>query len=738
MAKRPEASPVTNQQADPTQTTTLRRKFAGKMFKRFRRIKGLIRTSIVDNDALGLTNEAPDSEPTFQNPSAININEPAGQFQFATSDNKHQEFMEWLEANVDEEVLELPEQGQIETRWTDEFVEQAYKKGSLQAGARARGQGADVPEINISQYMKLPANQEAVETLYSRTFSQLRGVTQAMDQEISRVLSQGLAEGISASDMAEQINDRVDKIGITRAQMVARTEVINAHSTATLNRYERIGIQEVEQQAEFLTAGDFRVCFPKYSQVDTKNGKKSINKIKKGDKVKTRNGYKKVTDTFERDYKGDWITVFSKNGLTTSTEDHPYYTSEKGFLEGFRLNGSHTLQSSNDESINIFDVVNFGFSDSYNLPSFFSQIRILFSIMFLSIFMPIVPVSFKTNSFIWKDKIDSVIRKLFFLFKSNIKSFKRYTNFFFQTCFPFKFSITGKTTKTSVINSMRTNSKFFSTISTINGMFRPSTLFGAMPSIQSSSNVRTFNPKFITTIFTFLIVSLTVFHSTFFGTVSVSFGIGSFDTISFSTSRANLLYSTLLIIFLITITTTISSIRHRFWKFKFFSANRTFFLDSVFSCFRIAFMRTVSVVTLILLTFVMFFKFFSTIITFKSKWHYKQLLSNFVVLYHGLLNIKTKVYDIEVKGDHEFYCNEILVHNCPKCAGLEGQNFTISEARGILPVHPRCRCAWIPRIDESQEIPQEQILDTRRLAGENESTDHNHEFPTWYKENLPS
>lgn len=35
---------------------------------------------------------------------------------------------------------------------------------------------------------------------------------------------------------------------------------------------------------------------------------------------------------------------------------------------------------------------------------------------------------------------------------------------------------------------------------------------------------------------------------------------------------------------------------------------------------------------------------------------------------------------------------------CPICADLEGKVFTIDEARGMIPQHPNCRCAWIPKI----------------------------------------
>lgn len=35
---------------------------------------------------------------------------------------------------------------------------------------------------------------------------------------------------------------------------------------------------------------------------------------------------------------------------------------------------------------------------------------------------------------------------------------------------------------------------------------------------------------------------------------------------------------------------------------------------------------------------------------------------------------------------------------CPVCKKLNGKVYTIPEARGIIPVHPNCRCAWKPHI----------------------------------------
>jgi SPP1 gp7 family putative phage head morphogenesis protein len=33
---------------------------------------------------------------------------------------------------------------------------------------------------------------------------------------------------------------------------------------------------------------------------------------------------------------------------------------------------------------------------------------------------------------------------------------------------------------------------------------------------------------------------------------------------------------------------------------------------------------------------------------------------------------------------------------CERCYEMEGQTFSIDEARGLIPLHPNCRCVWIP------------------------------------------
>lgn len=48
---------------------------------------------------------------------------------------------------------------------------------------------------------------------------------------------------------------------------------------------------------------------------------------------------------------------------------------------------------------------------------------------------------------------------------------------------------------------------------------------------------------------------------------------------------------------------------------------------------------------------------------------------------------------------------------CSACGEMEGVIFTIDEARGLIPMHPNCRCMWIPADKNRKE--QGQIWDKR-------------------------
>lgn len=230
---------------DPTQTTMLRKRFEGDVAKRFRRLKGKINEAVIEQDGFGLRANR-------------------GRFEFERSADKVAAFMDWLKEQERAEILEVS-RGQSVTRanrpeWTDIYVRSAYQRGMAQSAAELRRQGADVADEWVTEAFTRPFHVDRVGLAATRTFEQLRGITDTMSQQISRVLAEGLSQGKGMRDIARAMNNRVDKIGITRARTLARTEVINAHAEASLNVYEEAGVRGVDAKAEFVTAQDEQVC----------------------------------------------------------------------------------------------------------------------------------------------------------------------------------------------------------------------------------------------------------------------------------------------------------------------------------------------------------------------------------------------------------------------------------------------------------------------------------------------
>lgn len=149
--------------------------------------------------------------------------------------------------------------------WTATYVESAYQRGLNSAASKLRGAGASVSGRWVEAAFRRPIHADRLGIAYTRAFSELKGITDAMDQQISRVLAEGLSRGagpldiargiVDRVDLARGIVDRVDK-AVTRARMLARTEVINAHAEASLNAYQEAGLSGVQVEAEWLTAAD--------------------------------------------------------------------------------------------------------------------------------------------------------------------------------------------------------------------------------------------------------------------------------------------------------------------------------------------------------------------------------------------------------------------------------------------------------------------------------------------------
>jgi SPP1 gp7 family putative phage head morphogenesis protein len=260
---------------DPTMTTALRNAFARDMNKRFLELTSIIKKAVLDQDCFGLKNEIQALQM---------IPPPYRQFGFLRDPEKVAGFMEWLRKQVDTGLLKVGAFQQIgraiEAVWTNMYVFDSYKRGVIRARYELQKAGLTLPSIEdsggIDMIMNAPFHMDRVGLLFTRVFTELKGITEAMAVQISKVLAQGMIDGdgprLLARKLVSTINgDGVDRLGLTdtlgrfipaqrRAEMLARTEIIRAHHQATIQEYRNWGVEGIIVKGEWKTAGDDRVC----------------------------------------------------------------------------------------------------------------------------------------------------------------------------------------------------------------------------------------------------------------------------------------------------------------------------------------------------------------------------------------------------------------------------------------------------------------------------------------------
>lgn len=256
---------------DPTGTTTIRNTFANKLNKMFDDLVKAIKEEVSDNDTFG-----------FDEFVVSGDNQNMG-MQTTTSSSKIDEFMIWISALIAQDLLRvtnLPHIGGLrEERWTDVYVSNVYKRGILRAQTELKKAGITIPADGIIDSLELslvnPYHVDRIGLLYNRVFSELRGITATMEQQISRVLSQGMLDGdnsrVIARKLAAVIKGSDEELGITdtlgrfipakrRAEIMARTEMTRVFHKAAIQEYRNQGIYNITVDVEFLSSKDNRVC----------------------------------------------------------------------------------------------------------------------------------------------------------------------------------------------------------------------------------------------------------------------------------------------------------------------------------------------------------------------------------------------------------------------------------------------------------------------------------------------
>jgi SPP1 gp7 family putative phage head morphogenesis protein len=175
-------------------------------------------------------------------------------------------FVTWLKKQIDDKILEPV--GIIDENWTTGFIRPAYQKGVIRAytdtlppaAARNRPFYAGGRATFLHEAFNSPVAVEKLRLIFTRDFEGLKGITADMSAKLGRILADGIARGRHPYDVARDMSKEIDGISRRRAEVLARTEIIHAHAEGQLDAMERLGLEEVKLMAEWVTAGDDRVC----------------------------------------------------------------------------------------------------------------------------------------------------------------------------------------------------------------------------------------------------------------------------------------------------------------------------------------------------------------------------------------------------------------------------------------------------------------------------------------------
>lgn len=234
--------------------------FVAKVKRGFRKLLAALRKLMITDDVFGLIPK----KPLILNSLLIN----AGEWAWKTDPEKVAKFREWLKQEIGHDLT-----GKSEEQIWQKYVEEGFKKGAGRAfDDTTKAQRAAATSENANAYLDgtrdqflkdvfgQPVAVEKVQLLVARSFTELEGVTDQMATTMTRTLADGLVQGKSPLVIAKELEKNVERLGLSRAETIARTEIIRAHAEGQLFALEQMGVAEVGVQVEWSTAGDDLVC----------------------------------------------------------------------------------------------------------------------------------------------------------------------------------------------------------------------------------------------------------------------------------------------------------------------------------------------------------------------------------------------------------------------------------------------------------------------------------------------
>jgi len=97
---------------------------------------------------------------------------------------------------------------------------------------------------------------QALEIIKNRQFTYLKNITDRQADIVQQEIAKGLEQGLSIPEVSNNLQKKVKSFTKSRANTIARTEMVKAHNEGTLNTMRELGVETYI----YWTAGDKKVA----------------------------------------------------------------------------------------------------------------------------------------------------------------------------------------------------------------------------------------------------------------------------------------------------------------------------------------------------------------------------------------------------------------------------------------------------------------------------------------------
>lgn len=165
------------------------------------------------------------------------------------------EFREWLESTITESVVEpvyTTRQLERGEHWTGPIVREFYEHGLSLAHADLIDAGVpeDHPAVNVPTDAILRndtprfggdgIHTEYLIENYDEIYHDIEDAARETTKQAYREYRDAVRTGATVAETIDRVNDRIEKVGSTRTDLVARTKLVQVINDAILARYEEL------------------------------------------------------------------------------------------------------------------------------------------------------------------------------------------------------------------------------------------------------------------------------------------------------------------------------------------------------------------------------------------------------------------------------------------------------------------------------------------------------------------